>query len=52
MDWVHRGGPWTRSTGVVHGPGSVFCIRPVLQLIYIIQKESVLSKSMHNVETC
>ena len=22
------GGPWTRSTGVVHGPGSTFCIHP------------------------
>ena len=21
MDWVQRGGPWTGSTGVVHGPG-------------------------------
>ncbi len=23
-----QGGPWTGSTGVVHGPGSMFCIRP------------------------
>ena len=31
MDQVHspQGGPWTGSTGVVHGPGSMFCIRPV-----------------------
>ena len=30
MDQVHgpQGGPWTGSTGVVHGPGSMFCIRP------------------------
>ena len=34
MDRVHevvhgpQGGPWTGSTGVVHGPGSMFCIRP------------------------
>ena len=21
MDWVHGGGPWTGSTGVVHGVG-------------------------------
>ena len=36
MDRVHevvhgpgpRGGPWTGSTWVVHGPGSMFCIRP------------------------
>ena len=28
MDRVQRGGPWTGSTGVVHGPGSMFCIRP------------------------
>ena len=33
MGQVHRptgpqGGPWTGSTGVVHGPGSMFCIRP------------------------
>ena len=30
MDQFHgpQGGPWTRSTGVVHGPGSMFCIRP------------------------
>ena len=28
MDPVHRGGPWTRSTWPVHGPGSMFCIRP------------------------
>ena len=23
------GGPWTGSTRVVHGPGSMFCIRPL-----------------------
>ena len=30
MDQVHgpQGGPWTGSTGLVHGPGSMFCIRP------------------------
>ena len=30
MDQFHgpQGGPWTGSTGVVHGPGSMFCIRP------------------------
>ena len=37
MDWVQRGGPWTGSKEVVHGPGpqgwsmdlvSMFCIRP------------------------
>ena len=36
-NWVHRGGPWTGSKEVVHGPGpkgwsmdlgSMFCIRP------------------------
>ena len=35
-NWVHRGGPWTGSKEVVHGPGpqgwsmdlgSMFCIR-------------------------
>ena len=35
-NWVHRGGPWTGSKEVVHGPGpkgwsmdlgSIFCIR-------------------------
>ena len=26
MDWVHMVGPWSRSTGVVCGPGSMFCI--------------------------
>ena len=32
MDQVHgpQGGPWTGPTGVVHGPGSMFCIRPIL----------------------
>ena len=37
-NWVHRGGPWTGSKEVVHGPGpkgwsmdlgSMFCIRPM-----------------------
>ena len=28
MDRVHRDGPWTGSTGVVQGPGSMFCIHP------------------------
>ena len=32
IDWVHMGGPWTGSTGVVHGPRSMFCIHPDLQL--------------------
>ena len=29
-DWMPgpRRGPWTRSTEVVHGQGSIFCIRP------------------------
>ena len=40
MDWDQRGGPWTGSKGVVHGPGpkgcsmhlgSMFCIRPYSQ---------------------
>ena len=25
MDWVHRGAPWTRSTGVLHGQGPQGC---------------------------
>ena len=31
MDQVHgpQGGPWPGSTGVVHGPGSMFCICPL-----------------------
>ena len=28
------GGPWTRSTGEVHGPGSMFCIRPDNEKFY------------------
>ena len=33
MDWVHRGGPWTRSTGVVQRPRSMFCIRPLKETL-------------------
>lgn len=29
-DWGGRG-PWTRSTGLIHRPGSMFCIRPATQ---------------------
>ena len=34
MDQVHgpQGGPWTGSMGVVHGPGSMFCIRPMYRV--------------------
>ena len=34
MDLGPWGGPWTRSTGVVHGPGSMFCIRPQIGEIF------------------
>ena len=34
MDQVHRGGPCTRSTGVIHGVWSMFCIRPHCRIIF------------------
>ena len=42
MDQVHRGGPWTRSTGVVHGPGSMFCIRPNFRYFFIAKKQQLV----------
>ena len=31
-DWGGpQGGSWTRSTGLIHRPGSMFCIRPATQ---------------------
>ena len=57
-NWVHRGGPWTGSKEVVHGPGpkgwsmdlgSMFCTRPFQneidethQTLYPVLKEAFL----------
>ena len=38
LDWVHRGGPWTGSTGVVHEPGPQrWSMNPGPCFVYVLQ---------------
>ena len=46
MDRVQRGGPWTGSKGVVHGPGVLVLYTSTHKVICYIMLESLLGNEM------